>query len=418
MPLNSKEKQDFIKSFIAHFFSDKLHPKHFASNLSSALNDNNLLAEVEKHWAEKNKEIEKKVYQEFGSNASKEIKQIAEQKSKKFDTYYRLSRTFDNITEADVRNWLPVDKLLYNQDIFHKRLRGLDLANIDSTVEKRIIQSLEKEATALNRQEVLLYYSLIKANKLSVDKTQAKFKRRTEESKFFKAIASGLLGLIYPKRISSADLLEINEGAKIERESMRDTLVDKIHNQKFHAYPYLIFFGIDKTYDLYNQFIQIAALTKYFGDDPEKIVNYTIFYILFKSASENFLKISNIQPTTMNFLNGKAGPFSAEGNGMIRLLDTFFYALCTQIYEINKTYQKAGNDKKAKIYKLYSAEDRLRMIVQNSLSIGYKVIQRMKLDQQKLLQTVTHYIEKQKKFLTKESIFASVYDFENMVFTV
>jgi hypothetical protein len=417
MPLNSKERQDFIKSFIAYLFPDKINPKKFLAHLSAVLNDGNLVTDIEKHWIERNKEIEKKVYQEFGTNAAREIKQIVEQKTKEINRVYRFAKTMEGVSEQDIKNWLPVDKLLYNQDIFYNRLRGVDLNNIDSSVEKRIIQALEKDAKGMSRQEILFYYSLIKANRIASSQNQVKARRQIEEKKYFKTIGSALLGLVYPKRINGKILEEINDGVKIDRETLRDNLIDKIQNQRFSPYPYLILFGIDKKDRMFQHFVGFANLTKYLGEDPEKIMNYTIFYILFKGSSENFIKLSNLQKPALDFLSAKtSAPFSPEGAGMIRFMDTFFYALCTQIYEINRNYQKANDVKKAKIYKLYSSEDRLRMLVQNSLSVALKVIQRMKLDHNRLLGTVKRYIDKQKGFLQKEDIFSSVLDFENLTF--
>lgn len=417
MPLSNKERQDFIKSFIAYLFPDKINPKKFISNLGSILNDGNLVTDIEKHWIERNKEIEKKVYQEFGTNSAREIKQIVEQKTKELDRVYRFAKTMEGISEQDIKNWLPVDKLLYNQDTFYNRLRGVDLNNIDSSVEKRIIQALEKDAKGMSRQEILFYYSLIKANRIASTQNQVKARRQMEEKKYFKAVGSALLGLVYPKRINAKILEEINDGVKIDRETLRDNLIDKIQNQRFSPYPYLILFGFDKKDRMFQHFVGISSLTKYLDEDPEKIMNYTIFYILYKNSSENFIKLSNLQKPALDFLSARSpAPFSPEGAGMVRFMDTFFYALSTQIYEINRNYQKANDVKKAKIYKLYSSDDRLRMIVQNSLSVALKVIQRMKLDHSRLLGTVTRYIEKQKGFLKKEDIFSSVLDFENLAF--
>jgi ferritin-like metal-binding protein YciE len=417
MALDSiKKRQDFINAFIVHFFSDKINPKKFLNNIAHALDDTNLVAEVEKHWSERNKEIEEKIYKEYGSNSAKEIRQIVDQKKRSLDGYLRFTRDFEDFSETEVKNWLPADKLVFNQDIFHNRLRGLDLTNMDQHVEKRIISALEKESKGLSRQEVILYYSLIKAIKISAGEEQVKAKKKIEEKKFFQTVASALLGLVYPKRINQQTITEINEGAKIDRETMRDMLVDKIQNKNFPAYPYLILFGIHKSDTMYHKFLSMAELSKYFGENPEKVINYTIFYILFKNADEKFLKLANFQPKTKDFMDArKPYPFSPEGSGMVRLLDTFFYALCAQIYEINKSYQKADDDKKAKIYKLYSSEDRLRMVVQNSLSVAQKVIERMELNKDKVMKTVARYLQKQGDFLKKEDIFSNVFDFEKLM---
>ncbi len=413
---STKKRQDFINSFITHFFSDKINPKKFLNNIGQALDDANIVSEVEKHWTERNKEIEEKIYKEYGSNSAKEIRQIVEQKKKKMDAYYKFARDFEEFSETEVKNWLPADKLTFNQDIFHNRLRGLDLSNVDQSVEKRIIDSLEKESKGLSRQEVILYYSLIKANKISAGEEQLKVKKKIEEKKFYNTVASALLGLVYPKRINQQTITDINDDAKIDRETMRDMLVDKIQNKKFPAYPYLILFGIHKNNDMYEKFISMAELSKYLGEKPEKIINYTLFYILFKNADEKFLKLSNIQPKTRDFLEArKPNPFSPEGAGMVRLLDTFFYALCTQIYEINKNYQKADDAKKVKIYKLYSSEERLKMVVQNSLSVAEKVVQRMKLNEDTLMKTVAKFLQKHGDFLKKEDIFSNVFDFEKLM---
>lgn len=416
MPLEGKERQDFIKSFITHLFSDKFNPKKFAGSIAMVFQDKNLLADIHKHWIESNKHIEEKIYKEFGNNASKEIKQIVDQKQRNFDGYYKFAQTMEGFNETEVRNWLPANKLLFNQDLFHNRLRGLDLANIDPAVERRILQSLEKESKALNRQEVLLYYSLIKANKMAAAEDQTKRKRKTEEAKFYKALAGALVGLIYPRHINASILTEINKGVKIERDVILETLIDKIKNQNFPAYPYLLFFGFKKHEKMFGNFVNMLQLGKYFGEDPEKLLHYTLFYIIFKNASEKYQKFANIQPELLDFMNAKtSAPFSPEGAAFIRFLDTFFYALCTQIYEINRSYQKADDNKKAKIYKLYSADDRLRMIVKNSLSVGIKVIQRMKADHSKLSGTVTRFINKESKLLTKEDIFSSVLDFDDII---
>ncbi|MFW5799271.1 MAG: hypothetical protein ACOCV8_00535 [Spirochaetota bacterium] len=413
MPLEKKTRQELVNSFISHFFSEKINPQKFLQIISELLNDNILMAEIEKQWENKNKEIEKKIYKQFGTNSAKEIKQLADEKQVQFNAIYKISKSLEDFSENEVKNWLPVDKLMYNKEIFHNRLRGVDFNNLDSKIENRIIQSLLKESKGLTKQEVILYYSLIKANKLSTEKDQIKMKRQQEEKKYFKALASALLGLVYPKRINAAIIAEINDGVKVERDSIRDTLHDKIQNQRFSPYPYLIFFGIHKDNKLFEKFVSMVQLIKYFGDDPEKLMNYTIFYIIFKNSSENFQKICNLQKSALDFLNNKSnGPFSNEGAAYIRLLDTFFYALCTQIYDINRKYQQADDAKKAKIYKLYSAPDRLKMIVQNSLSVAFKVTQRLNADHKRLFSTVTRFVEKEKDFIKKEDIFANVFDFE------
>jgi hypothetical protein len=154
---------------------------------------------------------------------------------------------------------------------------------------------------------------------------------------------------------------------------------------------------------------------KYLGENPEKIINYTIFFILFKNSSENFLKLCNMQKSSLDFINAKTeAPFTSEGFAMTRLLDTLFYALCTQIYEINKSYQQSDDMKKVKVYKLYSSEDRLRMIIQNSLAVAFKSVQGLKIDHQKLFGTITRYVEKERDFLTKDDLFGNILDFENV----
>ncbi len=416
MGLDSDKKNEIINCMVNNFFSDKINPRKMMTHLSNALGDSSLLSDAEKLWENRNKEIEERIYQDFRGISSKDIKQILESKRRRFESSMRVVRDVGEISEEDIKNCLPADKLLYNQDIFSNRLRGVDLTSIDVNTEKKLISVLEKESKGLTRQEVILFYTLMKANKLSSNDSQTRSREREEESNLQKALASTFVSLIYPKRITQDDLRHINGGVRMDRNALKDTLLEKIKNYNFSPYAYLLLFGFYKSSDMYNKFINMATVgSQFLGEDVEKVIKYTIFYIVFKGIDDKFLSFANIGDDARKFLHAKSPkPFSPDGAGLVIFLDTFFYALCTQVYDINGNYQRADSTRKIKIYKLYSSEDRLKMIVTNSLSITEKVIQRMNIDHDRLVTFFARYLEKRGEFLRKEDIFSDVFDFSSI----
>ncbi len=413
-----KIRTEVSKIVADELYSDKFRPHKLISGLCNALEPvggSLILSEIEKLWQKKNDDIENQIYREFGGKiSSEEVKQLRSAREKNIKSEYKISKSFQvsNVTPDMVKNWLPEDKILYNRDIFYTALKDIDFSTLPPVAEKRIIDTLEKESIGLSKQEAMLYYNLIKINKLAVSVEEEHSRKKREEKRLYRDYARLLINQIFPKHVKRSDLNKLNDGKTIPEHSVEDSVYDKIMKGKFNPRPYIILFGYGKNKNFVKHFKEIFSAAKNWDDNPERVFHLSVAYILFSNIDEDISKHLNLCNNLERFVKDLQHKENPNTYILIHYVITFFYALITQCLDITAKYQSSTEDSKKKLFKLYSSEERINMLINNAFNFATKRITGLKGGTIKITEFQTKFIEKylnkNKGFLTKDDIFETI----------
>ena len=136
----------------------------------------------------------------------------------------------DITTDEQLTTFLPEEKILINKDLFRSHLENIDLINLDTKKQKKLIDILIKESIGLSNNDVLLYYNLLKINQLSQN-----IKNDREQITTNRDFASELytLGIkafdLTPKNIKKA-----NSGKVIDETVILDILRDAVNKKRIN----------------------------------------------------------------------------------------------------------------------------------------------------------------------------------------
>ncbi len=389
-------RSNLAKIMINPFFLGKLTLKKLISDLSvslKSLGGDTFIQECEKTLLDRNNQVEHKLITSYGAT-KEDLKDLIEANMVKSDQTYILHKSWENLTEEDIRLLLPEDKIIINKEIFHERLKQVDFKNLPPVAEKKIIDHLIRDSIGLLREEVILYFNLIKINRLSAIVEEKRHLKKTEDIVRYQKMTEVFINSFIPKVITMAQLKELNEGSSIDKDTLKESIIDKIKAGKFNPIPYITMVTVGQGDVLEHAQEIIATIVQRKKLTSEPIWHGFIAFILFHNTSDDFLSQLKISPSIQLLLQGKKGRLSQKGLAIIRFIHALFLNLCMQISEIRSKYQKANEETRKKIFRLYGNEERLNMLFNASIMITQKALNLNKGELEELAEQVKKYAKR------------------------
>ncbi len=413
--MSKKEQIDrAINNIINLFFSNDFKAETQINRMISQLDDDNdynsLMGNLKKQWVDNNNRIEEEINRDYKNKiGTNELKQLIMNKKRYIDHYYKIVPSMKDLSEEEFQKMLPVYKLIHYHDIFMERLEGLDMRNIDINTEKLIIKSLQRDAYGLSTREVLLFYNLVKSNIISMNEDEYEIKIRKikyDLPKLAKMFIDGVL-----QYISGSIITKLNSGVPINKDELINIIANTIRKKGIEVRPYIVLFDTKHNEKLIQNFISMKELISNLNLEPDRMIHYTMLRMIFKNIPVEQLDIINLNPRVVEFVQGQTGLLSGYETALTIILDTFFYVLCRQIYDVNRKYHSSNENRKSKLEKLYKNSNRLGMMIINSLSRAFQEGDLIEIDTSKLQRAFVSYIRKYKYFITQEDLFNPIYDF-------
>ncbi len=311
----------------------------------------------------------------------------------------------DITTDEQLSNFLPEEKILINKDIFRSHLENIDLINLDTQKQKRLIDTLNKESIGLSNNDVLLYYNLLKINQLSQnienDREQIVDNRDFASELYTLAIKAFDLT---PKNIKKA-----NGGKVIDETVILDILRDAVNKRRINPQVLTICLGYknSKFIDFFIGFI--TFLTNQRGDDVQDVLTYIGLYILLNGASSTQLAKLDLSSNVEAFITDRIGRVKSIYYVSMLFVHTYNVLLIAQIYEISVKFLNSPLDQRLKLEKLYSADTRRSLLVHNAFNIASRKISTYKSESIELQSAFKRYSGNKNEMVSVKDIFNNDY---------
>lgn len=390
-------RQKIAKSILSPFFTGKISPKKMIHDLNTSLmglGGDSFEKECNHFFHEHNKNKEIEISSQFSNTPREQIQQLIDATQVGHEQHYLLRKFIGDLKEEDIKHLLPEDKLILNKDVFYERLKKVDFKELTPLTEKRILEALIKDSIGLMKEEVILYYNLIKVNRLSSVVAAKQREKKTEDIARFQRMADALIEAYVPRFIKLADLKEFNENHSIDRATLRDAIIDKVKSGKFNPLPLITLAGIGKGRLMESLKKIIDQLSKKKNQETETIWKAYLFYMLFSDLSEEYIAKINISPNLISLLKLQRGKIQPSGIIIIGFTYMTFFNLCKQIAEIRAKYQKADDENKKKLYRLYANEERIAMLFNASVDVAVKNLDFHKGELSELSEFIKKYVKK------------------------
>lgn len=303
-------------------------------------------------------------------------------------------------TEEQLSTYLPEEKILINKDIFRSCLKDKDLSTLAGTDLQRVIDRLNKESIGLSQNDVLLYFNLLKINQLSSQRVCSSnlSEDRDYPSELFKLAKKAF-------NLSPANIKKINGARTINEEDILKLLKSSISKNKMNPQVLSICLGHKSTkfIEMFVGFMTFFVNQR--GDDPQDILTYVALYILFNGASNKDLGILNLNANVEAFVTDRIGRVKSVYYVAMLFMHTFNVLLTAQIYEISNKYMDSSLDQRLKLEKLYSADNRRTLLVDNALGIATRKISTYKNESLEVLSAYKRYSGNSKDLVTVKDLF-------------
>ncbi|MBI4979144.1 MAG: hypothetical protein HZC28_16810 [Spirochaetes bacterium] len=399
--MDTRQEQALAAQMVDALFADTLVPADFSRKIVRAVGGTDaVVAAIEELWQERN------ARQQSGGG------------SRDFDMPIMLTRGYDPATpEVELSKYLAEEKILINREIFRKKLAGIDFAAVQAAQEKSIMDDLNNESIGLSAREVALYYTLIKVGSLG-DAVSAPASAQAASPASAAAAGSDakaatpqrILQLLEENITTVEKLAGINDGKQINREYLMQVVKERITRGKVNPKVLALMLGetTKKFISLEKEFLSMTA--EKWGDSTDEVLRYYGLYVLVNGGDATLLR--NLQ------LSVPLSKFVADGLGRIKeihyvsilFIMTFMYVLLTQVYEVSKKFHASPDEQKVKILKLYNAEERLKMLVNNAVNIASQKISSYRAESRDVTANITKFLAKHKDIINSTDMFKTKYE--------
>lgn len=314
-----------------------------------------------------------------------------------------FSRGFNNesTTEEQLSSYLPEEKILINKDLFRGHLEKIDLVNIKNSEQNRLIDILNRESIGLSHNDVLLYYNLLKINQIS---------QKTDISTIPADSNRDYPGELYRLASKAFNLTpiaikKVNGGRLIEHKAIIDLLTNAVDKKRIKPQVLTICLGHHnrRFIDFFNDFMVYFIGQR--GDSVQEILSYIGLYILFNGAPLEKMSTLNLSSNIQAFVNDRIGRVKSVYYVAMLFLHTYNVLLVAQICEISAKYQNSPLDQKLKLEKLYSADNRRALLVNNAVNIATRKISSYKSESLEVLSAFKRFSANKNEKVSAKDIF-------------
>ncbi len=387
----------FAEAIVDVLIADKFVPQEVIKNLASGTGKDGqeLVKLIQTSWLRRNEDLK--------------ARQLSPRDPK---LPIILTRGLDKTNpETELSNFLPEEKILINKDLFRAKLKGVNFARLNPIREQGLIENLQREAVGLSNEDTVLYFNLLKINALANERASnagASDNRPNPE-----ALAEVLLKAAESNYGLSPDLIaKLNTAKGPARPVLLAAIAEQIKDRRFNTPIVSLLLGTDVTKFQHKarRFIELTCQQR--GESSEELLGLFAFYILFSKASSDSREAMCLSTSLANFLDDKLGRFRELYYASIVFNYTFFLLLLTQVLEINKKFQQSPDEQKEKLKKLYKSDERIGLLVGNSINLAMGKIAQYKMESRQIQTTLKKYLSLNADLLTQVDMFNQQYEQE------
>ncbi|MBN2873988.1 MAG: hypothetical protein JXM71_02740 [Spirochaetales bacterium] len=322
-----------------------------------------------------------------------------------------LSRGYDEmVPEQELKRFLPEEKILINRESFHARLDSLDFSTLDAASERTVLEQLRAEAIGLSPEDVILYYNLIKVNKLAGrarQGTTASVGTPRGEQATRQPISPAELFALAMKAfgVSQEHVLKANSGKQLDMEMVYEVMRESMQQRRVAPEVYAHYLGkrTDKYVRAVRDFVDKFITQR--GENPADYAAYHALYLLLGGAQPKLLDRLDASPPLAAYLGDRMGRIRSIYYVALLFIHTFSYALCSQTYDIAQKYGASPPEQQAKLRKLYSSSERLGLLLSNATNMANQRVAEYKGEAREIQGQFRQFLSSHRELLDSADLF-------------
>jgi len=325
-----------------------------------------------------------------------------------------ISRGYDSVVPEDqLAHYLPEEKILINKELFRSKLDSLNLGALDPSKERVLVDQLKRDAIGLSSEDVILYYNLIKVNKLA-QRSEVAITRGPAPTPYSNLKAQtepplspeGLFKLTMKSfGIQPDQIVKLNVGKVIDMGALSSVLQESLRRRRI-AIPILAHY-LGQHNDKYIRAVQdfMALVIQQRGERPEEMAPYQALYVLLGGTDPKLLDSLSLAPPLFAWLSDRIGRVRSIYYAAFVFIHTFVYVLCAQVTEIAVKYQNSDRAQQEKLKKLYWSPERFGLLITNANNSASRRINDYKAETREVQNLFKKFIGTRKDLLSPNDLF-------------
>jgi hypothetical protein len=391
--MERSEIEKIGRVLVRHLQNDRLIPREFLDELAHILDGGSSKASA----------IFLELWNTMGQEANNESRAMLD-----VEVPLLLSRGYASvIPEDELARYLPEEKILINKDFFRAKLDRLDFSSLDSAKERVLIEALQREAIGLSKDDVILYYNMIKLSKLAGKKAEGGKQMSNANTSDY---PENILKLFEQQfELSPENWAKVNGGKSPDRQALRFVIEDAIRRKRINPAIFINYLGVrnDKYIQSLKDFIKFTVSSR--GEDIQETLILTGVYLLLNGSPAQTLEPLNLSTPLLSFVSDRIGRVRTIYYASIVFMNTLMYVLFAQIYELSSKFYEVDSEQQKKLLKLYSSEDRLAMLLSNAVNMGLRKITEFKTETREIQNNFKKFTSGRKDFLSAADLFRTDY---------
>jgi hypothetical protein len=218
--------------------------------------------------------------------------------------------------------------------------------------------------------------------------------------------AAGVVKLVSERfSLDEESLARLNAGRRVDGRLLVEAVAGGIRSQRIVPRllePYLGPPG--KYFEKFKDFLHAVADPRD-GNFTELLQHFGL-YLLLNGASQDQLAALRLATPLESFVCDRIGRVRQIFYVAMLFGYTFTYLIFAQTFEINSKYREMAEEQRAKLRKLYEAEDRLALLVSNAGNTAMRRIAEYGIEAREIQMALKKFLSADKKLVTAADLFS------------
>jgi hypothetical protein len=218
--------------------------------------------------------------------------------------------------------------------------------------------------------------------------------------------AAGLLKLIREDfGLDDEAVAKLNGGRRIDERPLLQALESAVRGQRLVPrllQPYLE----GKFFERFKDFLKVVVEPRD-GSVSELLQHFGVYLIL-NGAPQDQLASMQLAPPLEAFVGDRMGRVRQIFYVALLFGYTFTYVLFAQVFEISSKYRDMAEDQRAKLRKLYAADERLALLVTNAGNVAMRRISDYGVEAREIQMALKKFLADNKRLVVASDLFAEV----------
>jgi hypothetical protein len=218
--------------------------------------------------------------------------------------------------------------------------------------------------------------------------------------------AAGVVKLVTERfSLDEESLSRLNGGRRLDSRLLAEAVAGGIRAQRIVPRllgPYLGPPG--KYFEKFKDFLHAVADPR--DGNPTELLQHFGLYLLLNGASQDQLDALQLATPLESFVCDRIGRVRQIFYVAMLFGYTFTYLIFAQTFEINSKYREMAEEQRAKLRKLYEAEDRLALLVSNAGNTAMRRIAEYGIEAREIQMALKKFLAADRKLVTAADLFS------------